>query len=102
MQKSKAAVTPNVMQLKLSKEYCSKNIDQTLYKSIVGSLMCLTTTRPDIMYVVSLISRFMETPKETHWQSTKIILRYVNGTKGYGVLYSSTNNFKSIGYNENV
>ena len=52
------------------------------------------------MYGVSLISRFMETPKETHWQETKRILRYVNGTKEYGVLYSSTDNFKLIGYND--
>ena len=60
--------------------------------------MYLTGTRPDIMYAVSLISRFVETPKETHWQAAKRILRYVNGTKEYGVLYSSTNNFKLIGY----
>ena len=83
---------------KLSKEYCSKNVDPTLYKSIVGILMYLTATRPNSMYVVSLISRFMETPKETQWQAPKIILRYVNGTKEYGVLYSSTDNFKLIGY----
>ena len=66
MQHNKAAVTPTIMGLKSSKEDCSKNADLTLYKSIVGSLMYLTATRPDIMYVVILISRFMETPKETH------------------------------------
>ena len=64
---------------------------------MVGSLMYLIATRPDIMYVVSLISRFMETPKETHWKQGKKILRYVNGTKEYGDLYSETDNFKLIG-----
>ena len=84
------------MGLKLSNEYCSKNVDLTLYKSMVGSLMYLTATRPNIMYVVGLISKFMETPKETHWQAAKRILRYVNGTKENGVVYSKTYDFKLI------
>eukprot|EP00253_Pinus_taeda_P015002 PITA_15002 len=66
MQESKAAITPTVMRLKLCKEDSSKDFDPSLYKSIVGSLMYLTTTRPDIMHTVSLISRFMERPKESH------------------------------------
>ena len=50
---NKTAPTPTIMGLKLSKEDCSKNIDLTLYKSMVGSLMYLTATRLDIMYAVS-------------------------------------------------
>eukprot|EP00253_Pinus_taeda_P010323 PITA_10323 len=98
MQNSKATVTPTVMGLKLSKEDSSKDFDPKLYKSIVGNLMYLTATRPDIMHTVSLISRFMERPKETHWQATKRILRYVNGTKGFGILYSSSKSFMLTGY----
>eukprot|EP00253_Pinus_taeda_P029928 PITA_29928 len=79
MQECKAAITPTVMGLKLSREDSSKDFDPSLYKSIVGSLMYLTATRPDIMYAVSLISRFMERPKEAHWQAAKRILRYVKG-----------------------
>ena len=63
------------MGLKLSKEDCSKNVNPTLYKTIVDSLVYLTATKPDIIYAISLISRFMETPKETHWQAAKRILR---------------------------
>eukprot|EP00253_Pinus_taeda_P013960 PITA_13960 len=66
MQECKASITPTVMGLKLSREDSSKDFDPSLYKSIVGSLMYLTTTRPNIMYAVSLISRFMERPKEAH------------------------------------
>ena len=62
--------------------------------------MYLTAARLDIMYAVSLISRFMETPKETHWQVGKRILRYMNGAKEYGVLYSTSDNFKLICYTE--
>eukprot|EP00253_Pinus_taeda_P025562 PITA_25562 len=68
MQESKATITPTIMGLKLSKEDNNKDFDPSLYKSIVGSLMYLIATRPDIMHVVSLISRFMDRPKEAHWQ----------------------------------
>eukprot|EP00253_Pinus_taeda_P030394 PITA_30394 len=74
MEECKAAITPTVMGLKLSREDSSKDFDPSLYKSIVGSLIYLTATRPDIMYVVSFISIFMERPKEAHWQAEKIIL----------------------------
>eukprot|EP00253_Pinus_taeda_P032734 PITA_32734 len=66
MQNSKSAPTLTVMGLKLSKEDYSSNVNPTLYKSMIGSLMYLIATRLDIMYAVSLVSRFMETPKETH------------------------------------
>eukprot|EP00253_Pinus_taeda_P011993 PITA_11993 len=69
MQECKAAITPTVMGLKLSKEDNNKDFDPSLYKSIVDSLMYLTATRPNIMHDVSLISRFMERPKEAHWQA---------------------------------
>eukprot|EP00253_Pinus_taeda_P009837 PITA_09837 len=87
MQECKAAITPTVMGLKLSKEDNNKDFDPSFYKSIVGSLMYLTTTRPDIMFAVSLICRFMERKKEAHWQAAKRILRYVKddrkNTSGY-------------------
>eukprot|EP00253_Pinus_taeda_P029795 PITA_29795 len=80
MQECKAAITPTVMGLKLSKDDSNKDFAPSLYKSIVGSLMYLTATRPDIMFVVSLIFRFMERPKEAHRQAAKRILRYVKGS----------------------
>jgi len=101
MQNNKYAPTPTIMGLKLSKEYCSDNANLTLYKSMIDSMMYLTATRPNIMYAVSLVSRFMETPKETHWQATKRILRYDNGTKKYGILYKATSDFRLFGYTDN-
>eukprot|EP00253_Pinus_taeda_P017164 PITA_17164 len=100
MQNNKPAPTPTVMGLKLMKEDCSSNVNPTLYKSMIGSLMYLIATSPDIMYAVSLVSRFMETPKVTHWQAAKGILRYVNGTKQYGILYTTTNDFRLVGYTD--
>eukprot|EP00253_Pinus_taeda_P029357 PITA_29357 len=101
MQESKAIITPTVMGLKLSKEDNNKDFDPSLYKSIVGNLMYLTATRPDIMYAVSLISRFMERPKEAHWQATKRIMRHVKCTKRFGILYTASECSDLIGYTDN-
>jgi hypothetical protein len=69
--------------------YCTEFIllvcVECLHKRLVGSLMYLIAARPDIMFVVSLISRFMETSKSTHWQARKRILRYVAGTTDFGI-----------------
>jgi len=100
MQECKAAITPTVMGLKLSKEDNNKDFDPSLYKSIVGSLMCLTTTRPDIIFAVSLISGFMERPKEAHWQVEKRIMRYVKGTKMFGILYNVSECSDLVGYTD--
>ena len=97
---SKATITPTVMGLKLSKEDNNKDFDPSLYKSVVGSLMYLTATRPDIMFYVSLISIFMERPKEAHWQAEKRILRYVKGTKRFGILYIFSENSDLVGYTD--
>ena len=100
MQNCKAAPTPTAVGLKLSKEDSSKRVDPTLYKSMVGSLMYLTATRLDMMHAISLISRFMETPKDSHWQAGKRILRYVKGTNGFGILYIANDDFKLVGYTD--
>jgi len=73
-------------------------VDPTLFKRLVGSLIYLIVTRPDIMYGVILISRFMENPKESHWKEGKRILRYVNGTIDFGIKYSTSKYFRLIGY----
>ena len=62
--------------------------------------MYLTTTRPDIMFVVSFISRFMELPNNTHWKVGKRILRYIAGTTNFGIQYTPNSNFKLIGYTD--
>ena len=62
-----SAPTPVITSLKLSKDDDGSTIDPTVFKRLVGSLIYLTTTRTDIMYGVSLISRFMDSPKYSHW-----------------------------------
>jgi hypothetical protein len=65
------------------------DFDLTIFKKLVGILMYLTTTRPYIMYGVSLIYIFMDTPKNSHWKEGKRLFRYIEGTMNHGILYST-------------
>jgi hypothetical protein len=85
---------------KLSKDEDGERVDSTLYKKIVGSLMYLTVTRPDITFIVSLISRYMEHPTAMHLQATKRVLRYVKGTVIFGVFYKKEGNQELLGYTD--
>lgn len=60
--------------------------------------MYLTATRPDIMFPVSLISRFMKNPKKIHWEAGKHILLFVKGTLDHGILYTQVNESSLKGY----
>ena len=73
--------------LKLSKYEDSDSVDATFYRQLIGSLIYLTSACPDIAYVVSLVSRFMADPKIEHWKTAKRILRYIRGTRDYGLQY---------------
>nr|XP_027082202.1 uncharacterized protein LOC113704502 [Coffea arabica] len=77
-----------------------KWIDSSLYNQIVGSLIYLTITRPDIMHAVSLISRYMESPRETHLLATKRILRYLQGTIEYGLFYKNSEKLGLFGFTD--
>ena len=100
MDNSKPVPTPVATGTKSSKDDEGADVNPTLFKRLVGSLMYLTVTRPNIMQGVSLISRFMETPKDTQWSVGKRILRYIAGTRDYGIMYSSTKKKELIGYTD--
>ena len=85
--------TPMEPGAKLSKNDEGVIIDENKYRSLVGSLRYLTCTRPDIAFAVGVISRYMESPKSSHWKVAKRILRYVKGTTDLGLLYPRKTNF---------
>ncbi|KAL8166183.1 hypothetical protein V2J09_007682 [Rumex salicifolius] len=62
-------------------------VDDTLYRSVIGSLRYLVHTRPDLAYSVGVMSRYMEAPTTTHMNDVKQILRYVKGTLNLGCVY---------------
>ena len=63
--------------------------DSSLYRTIIGSLQYLTYTRPNISFVVNKLSEFLSTPKIQHWTAYKRLLRYLKGTIGLGLLFTS-------------
>ncbi|KAG6492454.1 hypothetical protein ZIOFF_047417 [Zingiber officinale] len=71
MEKSNSVKNPIIPGVKLTNDEEGSKVNATMYKQLVGSLMYLTVTRPDLMYVVSLISRFMASPTELHLQTAK-------------------------------
>ncbi|OMO54668.1 Zinc finger, CCHC-type [Corchorus capsularis] len=78
--------------LKLSKEDGANKVDEKIFRKLVGSLLYLAATQPDIMFAVSMLSRFMHYPSELHYVAAKRILRYLKGTFDYGVLFKSVEN----------
>ena len=88
--------TPMELGIKLSRFDEGHIEDPTLFKSLMGSLRYLTCTRPDILFVIGVISRFIEAPTSTHMKVEKRILRYLKGTIDYGLLYSSSIDFKLL------
>ncbi|KAI5317697.1 hypothetical protein L3X38_037404 [Prunus dulcis] len=75
---------------KLKKVDMSELADEGLHRKIIGSLLYLTATRPDLMYAASLLSRFMNSPTKTHMGVAKRVLRYVQGTLSYGIEYAGS------------
>ncbi|GKD22590.1 retrovirus-related pol polyprotein from transposon TNT 1-94, partial [Tanacetum coccineum] len=100
MDKCNPVSTPIEHKAKPSKHDGGKTVDSTLFKSLVGSLCYLTCTRPDILFAVGLISRFMEEPTTKHLKIAKRILRYIKGAVDYGMLYSTSEDFKLVGYSD--
>jgi hypothetical protein len=79
---------------KLSRYDEGDEVDANLYRSLIGSLRYLTCTRPDIIFAISVASRYMESLRTSHLVATKRILRYVRGIVDLGLHYSKTNSFK--------
>jgi hypothetical protein len=84
--------SPIVPGCKLVKNENGKASDSTNYKQLVGSLMYLLATRPDLAFSVCLVARFMERPTEMHVAGVKRILRYLKGTIDHGILYKKSVN----------
>jgi hypothetical protein len=101
MENSNAIQSPILPGFKIFRYENGMHVNDTVYKQIVGSLMYLTTIRPDIMFAVSLISRYMSQPIELHLTAAKRILRYLQGTTGFGIFYRKGGNKELIALTDN-
>ncbi|KAK2387285.1 hypothetical protein QL285_061081 [Trifolium repens] len=100
MESSDVVCSPIVTGTKLSKHDEGSEVDPTQFKQIVGSLMYLIATRPDLMFVVNLIARFMEHHVDTNMMEAKRILRYIKGTLELGILYRKGEQVDLIAYSD--
>ena len=90
--------TPMASNLKLLSDASSETVDATMYRQMIGSLMYLTNTRPDICFAVNTLSQYLTDPRSVHLMATKHILRYLKGTVDYGLKYDANQKIKLEGY----
>ena len=91
----RTSMSPNV---KLTIDLLGKSVGSSLYRSMVGSLLYLTTSRLDINYNVGVCARYQANPKEAHMIALKRIIKYVKTTTDFGVQYSKDINDVLAGY----
>jgi hypothetical protein len=91
---------PMEAKLKLLVDTSSELIDATLYRQIIGSLMYLTNTRPDICFAMNTVSQFLVEPRRVHLVAAKHVMRYLKGTLDYGLSYDGDHNFTLSGYTD--
>ncbi|XP_074365348.1 secreted RxLR effector protein 161-like [Apium graveolens] len=94
----KSISTPMEANVKLCAHEGEDLKDSTMYRRIIGSLIYLSLTRPDISYAVGVMSRYMQNPKKSHLEAVRRILRYVKGTIDYGLLYKKGKDYNILGY----
>ena len=92
--------TPMSPNVKLTVDLLGKSVDSSLYRSTIGSLLYLTTSRPDISYSVEVCARYQANPKESQMTTLKRIIKYVKTIAEFGVWYNKDTNDVLTGYSD--
>ncbi|KAJ9565938.1 hypothetical protein OSB04_001904 [Centaurea solstitialis] len=100
MEEYNVAQCPMEPGLKLSKAEDEPEVEATHYRRVVGCLRYLLHTRPDLAYSVGVVSRYMQSPRESHARAVKQILRYLRGTISFGIRYERCDELKLLGYSD--
>ena len=98
LQDCKLVGIPLVPADKLKRDDESGASNEAEYRKLVGSLLYLTATRPDIMYAACLLARFMHSPTNKHYGTAKRVLRYVQGTLDFGLEYKKGEGSVLVGF----
>ena len=77
-----------------------EEFDHTMYCQLIGSLMYLVNTRPDISFAVNSLSQFMVDPWRVHWTAAKHVLCYIRGTVEYGLVYERSGSVQLAGFTD--
>ncbi|RVW43322.1 Retrovirus-related Pol polyprotein from transposon TNT 1-94 [Vitis vinifera] len=107
MKNCSLSVSPIVKGDRFNLDQCSKNdlerkqMKNIPYASAVGSLMyAQVCTKPDIAFVVGMLGRYQSNPCMDHWKAVKKMMRYLQGTKDYKLMYKQTSNLEVVGYSD--
>ncbi|GKE19101.1 retrovirus-related pol polyprotein from transposon TNT 1-94 [Tanacetum coccineum] len=90
--------TPMVEKSKLDKDTQSKAVDPTHYRGMIGTLMYLTASRPDLTFVVCMYARYQAKPTEKHLHAVKRIFKYLRGTVNMGLWYPKDSSIALTAY----
>ena len=100
MEDYKPVSTPMITSCKLSKDDESKEVDQRLYRSMIGSILYVLASRTDVMQFVEQVARFQAAPKETHIIAVKRIFRNLKENLDFGLWYPKWNDLTLIAYSD--
>jgi hypothetical protein len=100
MEDSKAMATPMSTTTTLDADEKGEHMDQKEYRSMIGSLLYLTATRPDIQFSVCLCARFQASSRTSHQQAVKRIFRYLRHTPDFGLWYSASSSLALHGFSD--
>ncbi|GJV92383.1 retrovirus-related pol polyprotein from transposon TNT 1-94, partial [Tanacetum coccineum] len=95
---SDSVYTPMVEKNKLDEDLQGTPVDAILYRGMIGSLMYLTSSRPDLIYVVCLCARYQAKPTEKHLNVVKLIVQYLKGTINMDLWYSKDTSMSMTTY----
>ncbi|KAK6149412.1 hypothetical protein DH2020_016937 [Rehmannia glutinosa] len=98
MEEKSSVKIPMNTSVKMDMDVDGKPVDQTRYITLIGSLLYLTASRPDITFAVGVCARFQYARKESHMIAAKRILKYLKGSQEVGLWYPKEGGFKLIGY----
>nr|GEV48901.1 retrovirus-related Pol polyprotein from transposon TNT 1-94 [Tanacetum cinerariifolium] len=98
LEDSKPMKTPMSSHTKLTKYKECESVDSTKYRGMIGSLLYLTTSRPDVMFSLCLCACFQEAPKTSHLEAVKRIFRYIKGTMHLGLWYPKGIDIETVVY----
>ncbi|KAK6145379.1 hypothetical protein DH2020_022199 [Rehmannia glutinosa] len=100
MEEKSSVKLPMNTSVKMDMDADGKAVDQTRYRALIGSLLYLTASRPDITFSLGVCARFQSAPKESHMTTAKSILRYLKGSSALFLFFSSSAAFFFSGYSD--
>lgn len=100
VQEFKPANTPISTSDKITKDLDGAEVDSTYYRSIIGNLLYLAASRPDISFSVCACAKYQAAPKEFYLKAAKKIIYYVHGTQDFGLWYTFDTTCDIVGYSD--